>query len=142
MFLALLSPAEKTRLKGLVLSLPLIGAFDALGLAIIIGVFLHVVGIREIEIIKQLTNWMAQISGQTISDRFVAVSLVVVLAVARFIVSLVGQLAIFRFISSVHTRLSSELFGSFLTTDLDYIARQDRSFGSRIVFHECARYAS
>lgn len=142
LILKLLSTSEMKRLGRLALILPFFGAFDALSLAVIIAIFLHIIGIRELALLKQFVQFVSDVSGQAVSERSLGIVGLIAIAIARFSVTFVAQFVMLRFISSVQTRLSATLFKSFLMADLDYISRQDKSFGSRIVFNECARYSS
>jgi ABC-type bacteriocin/lantibiotic exporter with double-glycine peptidase domain len=138
----LLTPAERRRLTELLLTLPILGMIDALGLALVIAVFLHVVGMHELRPFHALYGYLATTVHVTISERALGLVLLGLIAVARFVAGLLTQYLIFRFCYSVQVRLSSGFLSAFLGTDLDYITKKDKAFGVQIVFNECARYAS
>jgi ATP-binding cassette, subfamily B, bacterial PglK len=139
---SLLTAAENHRLTRLLLALPFLGSIDALGLALVIAIFLHVVGIHEVARFHALHDWLQGKLHWQISERTLGLTLIGSIAVARFAAGIFTQYLIFRFCFAVQARLSSSFLNSFLATDLDYIAKKDRSFGVHIVFSECARYAS
>jgi ATP-binding cassette, subfamily B, bacterial PglK len=139
---ALLNKPEKARLRGLLMALPLLGSVDALGLAIIIAIFLHVVGIGEIGRFTELVRWLSAELGAGLTDRIVGLTLLIGIALARFFTGVFTQYLIYRFCYSVQTRLSSSFLASFLGADLDYIVRKDKTFGVQIVFSECSRFSS
>ena len=138
----LLTKAERRRLTELLLALPILGAIDAFGLALVIAIFLHVVGIHELRPFHSVHAWFARDFHLTITERALGLTLLGVIACVRFAAGLLTQYLIFLFCYSVQARLSSSFLGAFLATDLDYISGKDKSFGVRIVFNECARYAS
>ncbi len=138
----LLSREEKRRLGRLLLALPLFGTIDALGLAAIIAVFLHIVGVHVLVRFHVLHTWLAGALHFPLSERALGLVLLVAIAVARFAGGLLTQYLIFRFCFAVQARLSADFLRAFLATDVDYIAGKDKAFGVQIVFNECARYAS
>jgi len=139
---ALLSLAERRRLTELLLALPVLGSIDALGFALVITIFLHVVGIHELRPLHALHGWLAQTAHLSIGERPVGVALLALIGVTRFGAGMLTQYLIFRFCYAVQARLSSDFLRGLLATDLDYIAGKDKAFGVRIVLNECARYAS
>jgi ATP-binding cassette, subfamily B, bacterial PglK len=139
---ALLSAVERRRLTELLLTLPVLGSIDALGLALIIAIFLHVVGIHELRQLHALHGWLAQTAHLGIGERPLGLTLLALIAVARFGAGMLTQYLIFRFCYAVQARLSSDFLRALLAADLDYIAGKDKAFGVQIVFNECARYAS
>jgi ABC-type bacteriocin/lantibiotic exporter with double-glycine peptidase domain len=139
---ALLTGAERRRLTELLLALPFLGSIDALGLALVIAIFLHVVGIHELRPLHALHVWLAQTAHLGIGERPLGAALLAVLGVARFGAGMLTQYLIFRFCYAVQTRLSCDFLRSLLATDLDYIAGKSKAFGVQIVFNECARFAS
>jgi ABC-type bacteriocin/lantibiotic exporter with double-glycine peptidase domain len=138
----LLTKAERRRLTELLLALPILGAIDAFGLALVIAIFLHVVGIHELRAFHSVHAWLTREFHLSITERSLGLTLLGVIALVRFAAGLLTQYLIFLFCYSVQARLSSSFLGAFLATDLDYISGKDKSFGVQIVFNECARYAS
>jgi ATP-binding cassette, subfamily B, bacterial PglK len=138
----LLTASERHRLTRLLLSLPLLGTVDALGLALVIGIFLHIVGIHDLRGFHALHGWLAGALHVTLSERTLGLILLGGIAVARFAAGILTQYLIFRFCYAVQVRLSSDFLSAFLATDLDYVAGKDKAFGVQIVFNECARYAA
>ncbi len=138
----LLAPAERHRLARLLLTLPVLGSIDALGLALVITIFLHLVGIHELQRFHSLHAWLVRSLHVAVSERSLGLTLLGAIAVARFVAGFLTQYLIFQFCYSVQTRLSASFLSAFLATDLDYIAGKDKAFGVQIVFNECARYAS
>ena len=138
----LLAPAERHRLTRLLLTLPVLGSIDALGLALVITIFLHIVGIHELQRFHSLHAWLVRSLHVAVSERSLGLTLLGAIAVARFVAGFLTQYLIFQFCYSVQTRLSASFLSAFLATDLDYIAGKDKAFGVQIVFNECARYAS
>jgi len=139
---ALLNSSENARLKRLLLALPLLGAVDALGLAVIIMVFLHIVGIQDLSRFHTLVQRLSTFLHVEVSERTFGLTLLILIALARFVTGMLTQYLIFRFCYSVQTRLSAAFLASFLASDLDFIAQKDKAFGVQIVFNECARYSS
>ena len=139
---SLLNRTERRRLTELLLALPVLGSIDALGLALVIAIFLHVVGLHELRPLHALFGWLARTVQPGFGERAFGLTLLALLAVARFIAGILTQYLIFRFCYAVQARLSADFLRTFLATDLDYIARKDKAFGVQIVFNECARYAS
>ena len=139
---ALLDRAERRSLTELLLTLPVLGSIDALGLALVIVVFLHIVGIHELRPFHSLHDWLAQTAHLGIGERPLGIALLALIAVARFGAGMLTQYLIFRFCYAVQARLSSDFLRTLLAADLDYIAGKDKAFGVQIVFNECARYAS
>jgi ATP-binding cassette, subfamily B, bacterial PglK len=139
---ALLTGAERRRLTELLLALPFLGSIDALGLALVIAIFLHVVGIHELRPLHALHGWLAHTAHLGIGERPLGAALLALLGVARFGAGMLTQYLIFRFCYAVQTRLSSDFLRTLLATDLDYIAGKSKAFGVQIVFNECARFAS
>jgi ATP-binding cassette, subfamily B, bacterial PglK len=137
----LLTALERQRLTRLLLSLPLLGTIDALGLALVIAIFLHIIGIHELRGFHALDAWVAGALHVGLSERSLGLILLGVIAVGRFAAGLLTQYLIFRFCYAVQVRLSSDFLAAFLATNLDYIASKDKAFGVQIVFNECARYA-
>jgi ATP-binding cassette, subfamily B, bacterial PglK len=138
----LLTEAENLRLTRLLLSLPLLGSIDALGLALVITIFLHIVGVHDLARFHAMHGWIVSGLHVAISERALGLMLLGTIAVARFAASFLTQYLIFQFCYSVQARLSASFLEGFLATDLDYIAKKDKAFGVQIVFNECARYAS
>lgn len=138
----LLTGAERRRLTQLLLALPILGTIDALGLALVITIFLHIVGIHELRPFHTVHAWLVSELHIAIAERPLGLALLGLIAVARFAAGILTQYLIFRFCYSVQARLSSSFLSAFLATHLDYIARKDKAFGVQIVFNECARYAS
>jgi ABC-type bacteriocin/lantibiotic exporter with double-glycine peptidase domain len=138
----LLSAAENRGLTRLILALPILGSIDALGLALVIAIFLHVVGIHQVQRFHVLHAWLASSLHLALSERALGLALLALIAVARFAAGIFTQYLIFRFCYAVQARLSSSFLSTFLATDLDYIAKKDKAFGVHIVFNECARYAA
>ena len=139
---ALLTGAERRRLTKLLLTLPVLGSIDALGLALVIAIFLHVVGIHELRPLHALHGWLVQTAHLGIGERPLGLTLLALIAVARLGAGMLTQYLIFRFCYTVQARLSSDFLRALLAADLDYIAGKDKAFGVQIVFNECARYAS
>ncbi len=139
---ALLTVAERRRLTQLLLALPILGSIDALGLALVIALFLHVVGIHGLAPFHALHGWLVRTAHLGIGERTLGLTLLSLVAVVRFGAGLLTQYLIFRFCYAVQARLSAEFLHSFLAADLDYILAKDKSFGVQIVFNECARYAA
>ena len=139
---ALLTGAERRRLTELLLTLPVLGSIDALGLALVIATFLHIVGIHELRPFHALHDWLAQTAHLGIGERPLGLALLALLAVTRFGAGMLTQYLIFRFCYAVQARLSSDFLRALLAADLDYMAGKDKAFGVQIVFNECARYAS
>src|SRR5690348_8450511 len=139
---ALLSGAERRRLTELLLALPVLGSIDALGLALVIAIFLHVVGIHELRPLHALHSWLAQTAHLSVGERSLGVTLLLLIGVTRFVAGMLTQYLIFRFCYAVQARLSSDFLRDLLATDLDYITGKDKAFGVQIVFNECARFAS
>jgi ABC-type bacteriocin/lantibiotic exporter with double-glycine peptidase domain len=139
---ALLTPAERQRLTRLLLTLPVLGSIDALGLALVITIFLHIVGIHELQRFHSLHAWLASSLHVAVSERSLGLTLLGAIAVARFAAGFITQYLIFKFCYSVQTRLSASFLGAFLAADLGYTSGKDKAFGVQIVFNECARYAS
>lgn len=138
----LLTDSERRRLTQLLLSLPLLGSVDALGLALVIAIFLHIMGMHEVRPLHGFYAWVVGHLGISLSERGFGLLLLGVIAVVRFAAGIFTQYLIFRFCYSVQARLSSAFLNSFLATDLEYITKKDKAFGVQIVFSECARYAS
>jgi ABC-type bacteriocin/lantibiotic exporter with double-glycine peptidase domain len=138
----LLNRVERRRLTELLLALPFLGSIDALGLALVIAIFLHIVGMHEVRQFHALHAWLVRSLHLAMSERSLGLTMLGVIAVMRFVAGLVTQYLIFRFCYSVQARLSSSFLSEFLATDLDYVARKDKAFGVQIVFNECARYAN
>jgi ABC-type bacteriocin/lantibiotic exporter with double-glycine peptidase domain len=138
----LLTGGERRRLMELVLALPALGMIDALGLALVIAIFLHVVGIHELRPFHAVHAWLGQHVHAAITERSLGLMLLALIALTRFGAGMFTQYLIFRFCYSVQTRLSADFMRTFLATDIEYIARKDKAFGVQIVFNECARYAS
>jgi ABC-type bacteriocin/lantibiotic exporter with double-glycine peptidase domain len=137
----LLTQAEKARLTRLSMALPFLGTIDALGLAAIIAVFLHIVGIHELTPFHTLHAWVARALHWSLSERSLGLVLLVAIALVRFAGGMGTQYLIYRFCYAVQGRMSASFLADFLATDLDYIARKDKAFGVQIVFNECSRYA-
>jgi len=136
----LLDARERRRLTGLVLALPVLGAVDALGLAVIIAVFLHIVGIHALPLFHRLWLWVNARTVPQLSERGFGQLLLVLIAAIRFATGMLTQYLIYHFCYAVQRRVSADLLRNFLATDLDYIATKDKAFGVQIVFNECARY--
>ena len=139
---ALLTGAERRRLTELLLTLPVLGSIDALGLALVIAIFLQVVGIHELRPLHALHGWLADTAHLGIGERSLGLALLALIAVARFAAGMLTQYLIFRFCYAVQARLSSDFLRALLAADLDYIAGKDKAFGVQIVFNECGRYAA
>jgi HlyD family secretion protein len=139
---ALLTGAERRRLTELLLTLPVLGSIDALGLALVIAIFLHIVGIHELRPFHALHDWLAHTTHLSIGERPLGLVLLALIAVTRFGAGMLTQYLIFRFCYAVQARLSSDFLRDLLAADLDYIAGKNKAFGVQIVFNECARYAS
>jgi ABC-type bacteriocin/lantibiotic exporter with double-glycine peptidase domain len=138
----LLDRGERRRLTELLLSLPFLGSIDALGLALVIAIFLHIVGMHEVRQFHALHAWLVRSLHLAMSERSFGLTMLGLIAVMRFVAGLLTQYLIFRFCYSVQARLSSSFLSEFLGADLDYVARKDKAFGVQIVFNECARYAN
>ena len=138
----LLDRGERRRLTELLLSLPFLGSIDALGLALVIAIFLHIVGMHEVRQFHALHAWLVRDLHLPMSERSLGLTMLGLIAVMRFVASLLTQYLIFRFCYSVQARLSSSFLSEFLGADLDYVASKDKAFGVQIVFNECARYAN
>ena len=129
-------------LTRLLLMLPVLGSIDALGLAVVIAVFLHVVGIHDLHGFHALYLSLFGSAHALIGERAFGMTLLLVIAVARLAAGLLTQYLIFRFCYAVQARLSAGFLGAFLATHLDYIGTKDKAFGVQIVFNECSRYAA
>jgi ATP-binding cassette, subfamily B, bacterial PglK len=138
----LLTREENRGLTRLLLSLPVLGTIDALGLAVVIAVFLHVIGIHELHGFHAVYGMLFGTEHPLLTERSFGLTLLLLIAVARLAAGLLTQYLIFRFCYAVQARLSAGFLAAFLATHLDYIGTKDKAFGVQIVFNECSRYAA
>ena len=78
-------------------------------MALVIAIFLHIVGIHELRRFHSLHAWLVRSLHVAITERSLGLTLLGAIAVARFVAGLLTQYLIFHFCYSVQARLSVEL---------------------------------